>query len=146
MKQFILILFVGLGLSLHGFAQDSGDQKDGDQKGGGKQLEALKIAYLTKKLDLSTEEAQRFWPVYNKYTDEIHGIRKEQKQKNLTELEAEDKILNVRKKYNGEFSRALTPEKANNFFRSEKEFGNFIQRELQQRRLNNQLNRRPLRQ
>jgi len=144
MKQFLLILFVGLGLSLHGFAQDDGDQKDGDQKGG--KLEALKIGYLTKKLDLTTEEAQRFWPVYNKYTEEIRGIRKEQRQKNLSELEAEDKMLNVRKRYNGEFSRALTPEKANNFFRSEKEFGNFIRNELQQRRLNNQLNRRPLRQ
>ena len=142
MKRFLIILFVGLGLSLHGFSQDGEDQ----QKEGGGKLEALKIAYLTKKLDLTTEEAQRFWPVYNKYTEEIRSIRKEQKQKNLTELDAEDKILSVRKRYNSEFSRALTPEKENNFFRSEKEFGNFIQRELQQRRLNNQLNRRPLRQ
>lgn len=142
MKQFLLIAFLGLGLSLNGFSQDAGDQKE---KGGGQRLEALKIAYLTKKLDLTSEEAQRFWPVYNKYTDEIHGIRKEQKDKNLTELEAEDKILNVRKKYNNEFSKALTPQKADNFFRSEKEFGSYIQKELQLRRQNNQLNRRPLR-
>ena len=141
MKRFLYILLMGLGFSLHGFSQDEPGKKEGGQK-----LEALKIAYLTKKLDLTTEEAQRFWPVYNKYTEEIHAVRKEQREKNLTELEAEDKILNIRKRYNGEFSRALTPEKANNFFRSEKEFGNFIQRELQQRRLNNQLNRRPLRQ
>ena len=141
MKRFLYILLIGLGCSLHGFSQDEPEKKEGGQK-----LEALKIAYLTKKLDLTTEEAQRFWPVYNKYTEEIRGVRKEQRDKNLTELEAEDKILNIRKRYNGEFSRALTPEKANNFFRSEKEFGNFIQRELQQRRLNNQLNRRPLRQ
>ena len=141
MKQFLLIAFLGLGLSLNGFSQDGGDQ----EKGGGQRLEALKIAYLTKKLDLTTEEAQRFWPVYNKYTDEIHGIRREQKDKNLTELEAEDKILNVRKKYNNEFSKALAPQKADNFFRSEKEFGSYIQKELQLRRQNNQLNRRPLR-
>src|SRR5882757_9173847 len=130
MKQFLLIAFLGLGLSLNGFSQDTGDQKAGN----GERLEALKIAYLTKKLDLTTEEAQRFWPVYNKYTDEIHGIRREQKDKNLTELEAEDKILNVRKKYNNEFSKALTPQKADNFFRSEKEFGSYIQKELQLRR------------
>ncbi|MBS1566474.1 MAG: hypothetical protein JST39_18970, partial [Bacteroidetes bacterium] len=113
MKRILLILLVGLGLSFHGFSQETDDQKDGSPG----RLEALKIAYLTKKLDLTTEEAQRFWPVYNKYTEEIHAIRKEQKQKNLSELDAEDKILNVRKKYNGEFSRALSPEKANNFFR-----------------------------
>ena len=141
MKHFLLIAFFGLALSLKGFSQQ---QEGDDQKAGGR-LEALKIAYLTKKLDLTTEEAQRFWPVYNKYTEEIHGVRKDQRQNNLTELEAEERILTIRKKYNSEFGRALTPEKANNFFRSEKEFGAFIQKELQQRRINNQLNRRPLR-
>jgi len=139
MKHFLIIVFLGLGLSLKGLSQDGGDLKDGGR------LEALKIAYLTKKLDLTTEEAQRFWPVYNKYTEEIHNIRREQKEKNLPELEAEDRILNVRKKYNGEFSKALSPQKADNFFRSEKDFGGYIQRELQQRRLNNQMNRRNMR-
>ena len=145
MKRLVLILFISFGLMLKGFSQD-GQQANPNNPNAGPRLEALKIAYLTKRLDLSTEEAQRFWPVYNKYTDEIHAIRKEQRDKNLTELEAEDRILTVRKKYNGEFSRALSPQKADNFFRSEKEFGTFIQRELQQRRMNNQMNRRPLRQ
>ncbi len=140
MKKILFIVFLALGFALKGFSQDGGnDPKDGSR------LEALKIAYLTKRLDLSTEEAQRFWPVYNKYIDEIRGVRREQKDKNLSELEAEDRILNIRKKYNSEFSRALSPQKADNFFRSEKEFGGYIQRELQQRRLNNQMNRRPLR-
>ncbi len=140
MKKYLLLIIVSLGMVFNGWAQD-GDQKDGANK-----LEALKIAYLTKKLDLSTEEAQRFWPVYNKYADEIRKVRVEQKDKNLPEIDVEDRILNIRKKYNGEFSKALSPEKANLFFRSEKEFGGFIQRELQERRLNRQLNKRPFRQ
>lgn len=140
MKKYLLLIMLSLGMVFNGWAQD-GDQKDGANK-----LEALKIAYLTKKLDLSTEEAQRFWPVYNKYADEIRKVRVEQKDKNLPEIDVEDRILNIRKKYNGEFSKALSPEKANLFFRSEKEFGGFIQRELQERRLNRQLNKRPFRQ
>ncbi len=140
MKKYLLLIILSLGMVFNGWAQD-GDQKDGANK-----LEALKIAYLTKKLDLSTEEAQRFWPVYNKYADEIRKVRVEQKDKNLPEIDVEDRILNIRKKYNGEFSKALSPEKANIFFRSEKEFGGFIQRELQERRLNRQLNKRPFRQ
>jgi len=57
----------------------------------------------------------------------------------------EEKILAVRKKYNGEFSKALSAEKVNTFFRSEKDFGALIQRELQERRMNRQLNKRGLR-
>ena len=133
MKKGLLILLLAMGSLLNAKAQD------------GEKLQALKIAWLTKKLDLSPEEAQRFWPVYNKYTEEIRGIRQEQKQKNTTELDVEDKILNVRKKYNGEFAKALNPEKVNTFFRSEKDFGAMIQRELQERRMNRQLNKRGLR-
>jgi len=141
MKKIILIVLLALGFALKGFSQDENDP----QKGNGQRLEALKIAYLTKKLDLSPEEAQRFWPVYYKYTEEVRTVRRDQREKNLPELEAEDRILVIRKRYNGEFSKALTPQKADNFFRSEKDFGNYIQRELQQRRQNNQMNRRPLR-
>jgi hypothetical protein len=141
MKRYLLLVVFILGITMNGFTQEA------DQKEPGKRLEALKIAYLTKKLDLSTEEAQRFWPIYNKYTEDIRSIRQEQKQKNLTELDVEDKIVTVRKKYNGEFVKALSPEKVNTFFRSEKDFGIFIQRELQERRMNRQLNKqRPLRQ
>lgn len=133
MKKCLLILLLAAGSLLNAKAQD------------GEKLQALKIAWLTKKLDLSPEEAQRFWPVYNKYTEEIRSIRQEQKQKNTAELDVEDKILNVRKKYNGEFAKALSPEKVNTFFRSEKDFGAMIQRELQERRLNRQMNKRGLR-
>ncbi len=31
------------------------------------QIQSQKIAFLTKKMDLSVEEAERFWPLYNEY-------------------------------------------------------------------------------
>jgi hypothetical protein len=133
MKKYLLILLLALGCLFRVQAQD------------GQRLEAYKIAYLTKKLDLSTDEAQRFWPIYNKYTDDIRNIRQEQKDKNLTEIDVEEKMLGVRKKYNGEFSKALSAEKINTFFRSEKDFRVEIQRVLQERRMNKQLNKRGLR-
>ena len=138
MKKYLLILLLTIGVLFKAGAQEQ-------EPDGGAKLQALKIAWLTKKLDLSPEEAQRFWPIYNKYTEEIRAIRQEQKQKNTPEIEVEDKILGVRKKYNGEFSKALSAEKANTFFRSERDFGNEIRRELQERRMNRQLNKRGLR-
>lgn len=131
MKNLFCILLFTV-ISLGSFSQDGRDKPDGSR------LEALKIAYLTKKLSLSTEDAQRFWPVYNDYSKEIREARISQRQNNTSELETEEKILGIRKKYNKEFSSALSPERAELFFRSEKEFGNYIRKELAERRQSRQ--------
>ncbi|MEP7278941.1 MAG: hypothetical protein ABI813_09885 [Bacteroidota bacterium] len=136
MKKYLLIVLLMLGVLWKSTAQV--------QERDGRRLEALKVAWLTKKLDLSPDEAQRFWPIYNNYTQEIRDIRQDQRQQNLPEIEVEEKILTVRKKYNVEFGKALSQEKVNTFFRSEKDFGNEIRKELQQRRMNRQ-NKRGLR-
>jgi hypothetical protein len=138
MKKYILLFLITIGCISSGIAQQGNDKQEP-----GERLAAVEIGFLTRKLNLSTEEAQRFWPVYNRYKDEIRQVRLQQKQNNIPVLDADEKILNIRKKYNGEFSKALSAEKANNFFRSEKEFGTMIQRELQERRMNRQQNRRP---
>lgn len=39
-------------------------------------VEAMKIAFLTKELDLTPEEAQAFWPVYNEYDRKLTELRK----------------------------------------------------------------------
>ena len=104
----------------------------------GERLEALKIAYITKRLDLSPEEAQKFWPVYNQYAEELKQARKEAIRNNKTEIELDESLLNIRKKYNVLFGQALSPQKIDIFFRSEKEFGNFVQKEMERRQLKNQ--------
>ena len=39
-------------------------------------IEQLKIAFITKELDLSPEQAEKFWPVYNEMSDELKVERK----------------------------------------------------------------------
>ena len=112
----------------------------------GSRLEALKIAYITKKLNLSTEEAQRFWPVYNQYANEIRQVRQNSKDEKSGILDADEKILTIRKRYNGEFAKALPSEKVNQFFRCEREFGAFVQKELLERRQLRTQQRRPFKQ
>ncbi len=97
-------------------------------------LEAFKIAYLTKKLNLSPEEAQRFWPLYNRYQGELRSARISNKQGKANEIELEEKVLGIRKKYNEQFSKALSDEKVNQLYKSEKEFGAMVQKELMERR------------
>jgi hypothetical protein len=130
MKKLLLIisLFLTVGTALK--AQDD----DGDDKKVGGKVEALKIAYLTQKLNLSTEEAQKFWPIYNKYAVEIRKVRVEGRLNKEKEIDTEEKLLGIRKKYNGEFVKALSAEKVNSFFKAEKDFSGFLQKELMERR------------
>jgi hypothetical protein len=104
----------------------------------GERLEALKIAYITKRLDLSPEEAQKFWPIYNQYAEELKQARKEAIRNNKSEIELDESLLNIRKKYSIQFNQAISPQKIDIFFKSEKEFGNFVQKEMERRQLKNQ--------
>ncbi len=38
-------------------------------------IKALKTAYITEKVDLSPAEAEKFWPIYNKYEKELHRLK-----------------------------------------------------------------------
>lgn len=140
MKKFILIIGLLVGLTAIAVAQDEGGKQDGGR------LEALKIAYLTKKLNLSTDEAQKFWPVYNEYMREIRKTHLDARQNKTDQLGTEEKLLDIRKKYNGEFNKALSSEKVNQFFKAEKEFGTVLQKELMERRMQRLQNRKPFRQ
>ena len=104
----------------------------------GNRLEALKIAYITKKLDLSPEEAQKFWPIYNQYSAELQRARQNAARNNSSEIELDEATLNIRKKYSTQFSQVLSPQKVDIFFKSEKEFGHFVQKEMERRQLKNQ--------
>jgi hypothetical protein len=104
----------------------------------GERLEALKIAYITKRLDLSPEEAQKFWPIYNQYAEELKQTRKDAIRNNKSEIELDESLLNIRKKYSVLFGQAISPQKIDIFFKSEKEFGNFVQKEIERRQLKNQ--------
>ena len=124
MKNIYLIVSFLVAFSFSSFAQDGG------------KLQAYKIAYLTNKLSLTPQEAQRFWPVYNQYENELREVRKESRQGGKDELEREEKVLNIRKKYNSEFAKIISPEKVNTLFRSEKEFTALVQKEMMERRNN----------
>lgn len=105
-------------------------------------IESLKIAFVTKKLDLSPEESQIFWPVYNQYQKEIGDLilqrraaRKDSEPDAIDEdLDIEGKIVDVRKKYRKEFSRVLSPEKINQFYQAEREFREELIKQLKSRR------------
>ena len=129
MKRFLLLSFFVITVSVS-LAQNGNRKLE--------PLEPLKIAYITKRLDLSPEEAQKFWPIYNLYAEELKRARQDAIRNNKSEIELDESLLNIRKKYSVQFGRALSPQKIDIFFKSEKEFGAYVQKEMERRQLKNQ--------
>jgi hypothetical protein len=142
MKKILLMWLMFISVMATAVAQDD----DGDDKAGGGRIEAMKIAWITKKLNLSPEEAQKFWPIYNQYTQEIRKTRSDAKANKEEDLKTQQKMLDIRKKYDGEFGKAVSKDKVNTFFRSEREFLAEIQKRIMERRQQQQPNRRRLNQ
>jgi hypothetical protein len=130
MKKIFLLTVVVLFTWLAGFAQD--------EKPGEARLQSLEIAYITKELNLSPEEAQRFWPVYNKYAAEMREIIKNRR-KDDDPLPTQQQLLDIKKKYRSEFLKVLAQERVNRLFIAEGKFRELVRRELQQRQLQKQL-------
>ena len=100
--------------------------------GRSEKVDALKIAFLTQKLQLTSAEAEKFWPVYNQYEDELQGVRRDNKTGDM--LEGEQKLLDIRKKYKGSFEKILGPQKVNTLYGAEKEFRNILIKRLKERK------------
>ncbi|WP_026449709.1 hypothetical protein [Aequorivita capsosiphonis] len=45
------------------------------QEGKHEKIKALKTAYITEKLALTSSEAEKFWPVYNSYGEKFYALR-----------------------------------------------------------------------
>ena len=74
------------------------------QRGGGARkdkIEAMKIGFLTQRLNLTPEEAQKFWPVYNRFNDEMERVRKGNRAKLMEEAGEMDNMSD------GEAEKAL---------------------------------------
>jgi len=72
---------------------------------GGKQrknIQAQKVAYITQQLELTPEEAEVFWPIYNKFQSDKESINKKYKapkrMTNMSDAELEQHIQNTFKK------------------------------------------------
>lgn len=59
-------------------------------------VEALRIAFISKRLELTAAEAEKFWPVYNEYNDKLKAIKRNlrqsyrKKSETLSDKEAEE--------------------------------------------------------
>jgi hypothetical protein len=129
--------------STPGYAQQGSDAELRDR------IRAAQVAYLSQKLDLTPDEAQKFWPLYNQYTKEVELLIAERHNTNTStkpadhpandnnELGYEQRMLDIKNRYNKEFQKVLPSTKAGNVFRTEREFRNVLVRSLKERQSRN---------
>ncbi len=126
-------------------AQDEASKQD--------KIKSLEVAYITRELDLTPQEAEKFWPVYNKYSKEVNDLIAERKRKVQAlkgqprtdegaedaldkELGYERRMLDIKTRYKQEFMKVLPARKVGNIYRAEREFRGMMIRQLKERKEN----------
>ena len=115
MKKLYSILLLLLASSATIFAQAPPENIDVKKQ---EKIQSLYVAFITQKLELTAAEAQVFWPVHNEFDKEVKTV-----DINLPELEREQKVLDIKKRFEPRFNKILlNPKRVDKLFRLHGEF------------------------
>lgn len=142
LKKMFPILFLFLSFNFYAQSQKTKEKRD--------QLKAMKVAFLTNELDLSTSEAEKFWPIYNAYEDKKFELRhqrlseyfKKMQNDELNKLsekdadallnqieDAEEDMFYLRKKYISSLKRVLPSAKILKLSKAKEDFNRKLLRQ-----------------
>ena len=141
MKRVSIVLIL-IFISIHSFAQS---QKNMEK------IRAARIALITERLNLTPEQAEKFWPVYRQYENERRAIRKEFRDarqemdvRNLTEEESKllvqksmdmkQKELNLEKEYSQRLTEVISTQQLFKLKGAEKDFQQMLLKRIQDQR------------
>ncbi len=148
MKSKIILLVTALLFLNISFSQGFGPRKE--------RIKALKVAFITDKLNLTSEEAAKFWPVYNAFEEKQFDIRykkinvflgqmrgegglknigEKEAQTLLNQIEnAEDELHNLRQKLTNDLRPILPAIKILKLKKAEEEFNRHLLEKIKERR------------
>ncbi len=146
----IFLCVLSLSLSAQTPPQGGRGQRKEERR---EEIESMKIAYLTRRLALTTEEAQRFWPVFNQFSDEQKKARKEhaalKKDLNddftsVSDKEVEKLVdsevifrqqeVDIMKKFHPQFKQVLPIKKVALLYSAEDDFKKVLLEKIKERR------------
>jgi Spy/CpxP family protein refolding chaperone len=131
------------------FAQEEDMPPPSDERM--KEIKAQKSAYLTTKLELTSEEAQRFWPIYNEYDAQQETLRREMREMHrdtrdmgsMTEAQAtaliekalanRQKELDLERTYSEKFKKSIGAVKTVRLHKAERDFNREVLRRFKER-------------
>jgi len=112
----------------------------------GERIHSLRVAFITDKLQLTPDESEKFWPVYNQYEAELKRIRQKYKgdqdlsimsdeevERSLTDrFEMEEQIIKLKRDYFQRMKSFLAVRKIALLQRSEQEFNRELLKRIQE--------------
>lgn len=151
-KLLIIVAWMFSGLSV--IAQDQSEIEQ-DPKALEK-INSLRIAYISEKLGLTTEQAEKFWPVYREFSDKRRELRQELivARKDLKQgqdpdkdaklmklgLDLKQRELDLEKTYSDRLLKVITAQQILSLRKAEGDFQIMLRDLIQQRRLMQQRN------
>jgi len=110
-------------------------------------MEAQKVAYITQQLELTEDEAQKFWPIYNSYQNDLEQLKSSMDvklNKNMSDKEAEDlmykmldtqtKEIEIKKANIKKMKTVISAKRIAALFRAERTFKEKIVSNIKERR------------
>ncbi|XZF16023.1 hypothetical protein ACTHGU_07785 [Chitinophagaceae bacterium MMS25-I14] len=112
-------------------------------------IHAAKIGYITDRLHLSSDQATKFWPMYNQYEEEQKSLRKNffekyKRDKNAAprseavsrqyiddNLDYQEALLKLKRRYKDDFLRIISPQQLAELYQAEREFKEMLLDKLQ---------------
>ncbi|MFN0049804.1 MAG: hypothetical protein ACKVOU_11840 [Cytophagales bacterium] len=133
----LLFLWFGFSITIHGQATSTKDK-----------MEAIKIGFLTDRLDLSSNQAASFWPMYNEYSakrkelkSKIAALSMEKQIDQLNEDQISQDIktlfsfkeakIQLEKEYMLKFTKIISQRQAAKLYYAEREFVKILLKKLE---------------
>lgn len=125
-----------------------GQAQDVEWEGNGDRIAAVRVAYLTERMRLTPEQAEKFWPLHEAMEQEKKAIEKRMaglfRQEDISNDDAdeiirqhfkmEEELLQLKQRYYDKFNQVITPRQVLMYQRASREFKRNLIRQLQQRR------------
>lgn len=114
-------------------------------------IHAIKVAYITDKVQLSADVSARFWPVYNMFDDEKRELRRNfyKKYRKSGDMNCSDQVamryidddldyqeqeLALRRKYKVKLLKIITPQQLSELYKAEREFKVLLLQQLKEKK------------
>ena len=144
MKKLLQIMLALL-LAIPVLAQETDPEDAAIDPKAKEKINDARAAYITERLGLTPEEAEKFWPVYREYVQKRQDLRKQFREakksgtaeKELIELDLKIKQqeLDLEKDYSGRLQKVISAQKLMNLRQAEGDFRRILIRQIQQRQL-----------
>lgn len=144
MKKLLQILLM-MFLMIPAFAQEIDPEDAPIDPKAKEKINAARAAYITERLGLTPEEAEKFWPVYREYVQKRQDLRKQfreakkagKDEKELIDLDLKIKQqeLDLEKDYSERLQKTISAQKLMNLRQAEGDFRRLLIRQIQNQRV-----------